>query len=200
MQHEPRVGMATTKRTKASELWSNQYGFPERRVRYCRETSIVDVMDVVLTYTRLEGAARAAVSRMATRAETAAKITWEGTSRARAVMCAGELSRVLKGSRGVVSRRTADIILQISEHTEQGQTPRAIVPVDPCVAQGKRKMEDIEIEKHDIELEKQRKLSELEVKRAKDDAEVGLVKTKFLMMASIGQEERANRLLDTLLH
>jgi hypothetical protein len=61
-------------------------------------------------------------------------------------------------------------------------------------------MEDIEIEKHDIELEKQRKLSELEVKRAKDDAEVGLVKTKFLMMASIGQEERANRLLDTLLH
>lgn len=241
---------------------------------------MVDVMDVVLTYTRFEGAARTAVSRMTTHTEAAAKITWEGTSRARTVMCARELSKILKANRGVVARRTADIILQISENSEQKQIQpyakpvntiesismdksflndrihahvpeicpvpvttesdktssdtsvqvprptlkmtisdqitrenimwqqimwqnaryqRAIVPVDPGVAQRKRKMADIEIDKHEIELEKQRKLSELEVKRAKDDAEVGLVKTKFLMLVSIGQEERANRLLDTLL-
>ena len=124
--------------TSPSLLTSKQFGFPDRKVRYCSETGFVDILDTILTYTTNEGAATTAMSRILqkeTDTEHVKKITWEGDSKSRKAMHAKQLSEVLCKNRGIVARRTAKIVLQITENAGNNQVQLLeATPVEPTEA------------------------------------------------------------------
>ena len=95
---------------------SDKFLRSERTVRY-NPAGMVDVRDVVRTFTDTEGAVRSETHRLlrflANR--DVQTISWEGSSRSHSVVHARHLFHLLKESksRGLLKRRTADVVFEI---------------------------------------------------------------------------------------